>query len=425
MRILVIGMGGREHAIVWKIVQSPLVEQVYCVPGNPGISDIGECAYVSLEDGFSHVADFAENHQINLTIVGPETPLANGLVNVFQTRGLRVFGPTQQASVIEASKDFAKNLMVENSIPTADYRTFVDADAAISYVKALNQPVFVKADGLAAGKGAIPGRTVEEAITAINRILVHGDFGTSGKKVIIEELMIGEEASFTVLTDGDYCLPLATAQDHKMSHDGDQGENTGGMGAYSPAPVITKSIEKEVMETIVYPTIRSMKAKGRKFKGVLYVGLMITQTGPKVVEFNARFGDPETQVLLPRLISDLVPLLNACVDGNLNLCTVEWEPETAVCTIMASGGDPSNYETGKVIHGIDDADALNDVKVFQAGTKRISDKIVTDGGRVLGVTALGINVESSINLSYQGVSKINFEQAHYRRDIGFHAINRK
>jgi phosphoribosylamine--glycine ligase len=228
-----------------------------------------------------------------------------------------------------------------------------------------------------------------------------------------------------VLTDGDYCLPLATAQDHKMSHDGDQGENTGGMGAYSPAPVITKSIEKEVMETIVYPTIRSMKAKGREFKGVLYVGLMITQTGPKVVEFNARFGDPETQVLLPRLISDLVPLLNACVDGNLNLCTVEWKPETAVCTIMASGGYPSNYETGKVIHGIDDADALNDVKVFQAGTKRISDKIVTDGGRVLGVTALGINVESSINLSYQGVSKINFEQAHYRRDIGFHAINRK
>ena len=315
--------------------------------------------------------------------------------------------------------------MIKNSIPTADHQTFVDADAAISYVKSLNQPVFVKADGLAAGKGAIPGRTVEEAVTAINRILVHGDFGIAGSKVIIEELMVGEEASFTVLTDGDYCLPLATAQDHKMSHDGDQGENTGGMGAYSPTPVITKSIEQEIMETIVYPTIHSMKTEGREFKGVLYVGLMITKTGPKVVEFNVRLGDPETQVLLPRLASDLVPLLNACVDGNLNLCMTEWKPETAVCTIMASGGYPSNYETGKVIRGIDDADALNDVVVFQAGTKRINDKIVTDGGRVLGVTALGIDVKSSIDLSYQGVEKINFDRAHYRRDIGYHAINRK
>ena len=425
MKILVIGMGGREHAIVWKIAQSPLVELIYCVPGNPGISDIAECPHISLEDDFSHLADFAETRQIDLAIVGPEAHLANGLVNVFQARGLRVFGPTQQAAIIEASKDFAKNLMIKNSIPTADHQTFVDADAAISYVRSLNQPVFVKADGLAAGKGAIPGRTVEEAVTAINRILVHGDFGIAGSKVIIEELMVGEEASFTVLTDGDYCLPLATAQDHKMSHDGDQGENTGGMGAYSPTPVITKSIEQEVMETIVYPTIHSMKTEGREFKGVLYVGLMITKTGPKVVEFNVRLGDPETQVLLPRLASDLVPLLNACVDGNLNLCMTEWKPETAVCTIMASGGYPSNYETGKVIRGIDDADALNDVVVFQAGTKRINDKIVTDGGRVLGVTALGIDVKSSIDLSYQGVEKINFDRAHYRRDIGYHAINRK
>jgi phosphoribosylamine--glycine ligase len=425
MKILVIGMGGREHAIVWKIAQSPLVELIYCVPGNSGISDIAECPHISLEDDFSHLADFAETRQIDLAIVGPEAHLANGLVNVFQARGLRVFGPTQQAAIIEASKDFAKNLMIKNSIPTADHQTFVDADAAISYVKSLNQPVFVKADGLAAGKGAIPGRTVEEAVTAINRILVHGDFGIAGSKVIIEELMVGEEASFTVLTDGDYCLPLATAQDHKMSHDGDQGENTGGMGAYSPTPVITKSIEQEIMETIVYPTIHSMKTEGREFKGVLYVGLMITKTGPKVVEFNVRLGDPETQVLLPRLASDLVPLLNACVDGNLNLCMTEWKPETAVCTIMASGGYPSNYETGKVIRGIDDADALNDVVVFQAGTKRINDKIVTDGGRVLGVTALGIDVKSSIDLSYQGVEKINFDRAHYRRDIGYHAINRK
>ena len=425
MKILVIGIGGREHAIVWKIAQSSLVEQIYCVPGNPGISEIAECPCISLENGFDHIADFAESHQIDLTVVGPETPLANGLVNVFQARGLRAFGPTQQAAIIEASKDFAKNLMVKNSIPTADYQTFADANAAISYVKALDQPVFVKADGLAAGKGAIPGRTVEEAITAINRILVHGDFGISGSKVIIEELMMGEEASFTVLTDGNHCLPLATAQDHKMSHDEDRGKNTGGMGAYSPAPVITKSIEKEVMETIVYPTIHSMKAEGREFKGVLYVGLMITKTGPKVVEFNARLGDPEAQVLLPRLISDLVPLLNACIDGNLDLCTAEWRQETAVCTIMASGGYPSNYKTGEIIHGIDDADALNEVKVFQAGTKRINNKIVTDGGRVLGVTALSTNVKSSIDLSYQGVSKINFDRAHYRRDIGYHAINRK
>ena len=420
VNVLVIGSGGREHAIGWKLGQSDNVNTVFYAPGNGGTLNNVPISVDNLDE----LAKFASENNC-FTVVGPEAPLAMGIVDMFNERGLRIFGPTKNAAQLESSKIWAKQFLKRNSIPTAAFEVFNDAVKAKEHINKIDYNVVIKADGLAAGKGARPGRTVEEAITAINRILVHGDFGTSGKKVIIEELMIGEEASFTVLTDGDYCLPLATAQDHKMSHDGDQGENTGGMGAYSPAPVITKSIEKEVMETIVYPTIRSMKAKGREFKGVLYVGLMITQTGPKVVEFNARFGDPETQVLLPRLISDLVPLLNACVDGNLNLCTVEWKPETAVCTIMASGGYPSNYETGKVIHGIDDADALNDVKVFQAGTKRISDKIVTDGGRVLGVTALGINVESSINLSYQGVSKINFEQAHYRRDIGFHAINRK
>ena len=339
MKILVIGQGGREHTLVWKLAQSQLVEKIYCTLGNPGIAQIAET--IPMPDQFSDLADWAESEKIALTVVGPEAPLAEGIVDVFIERGLKIFGPDKRAARLEASKDFAKQLMLKNEIPTAEHQTFEDADDAITYIKTRNAPVFVKANGLAAGKGVIPGRTVAEAIQAVKTILVDRAFGDAGDSVVIEEELIGEEASFTVLTDGSYCLPFVSSQDHKMSHDGDTGKNTGGMGAYSPAPVITPELHDYVMDRVVYPTVNGMAAIGSPFKGVLYVGLMITDAGPKVLEFNCRFGDPEAQVLLPRLKSDLVPLLIACIDGTLEQhADVQWHDEAAACIVMASGGYP-------------------------------------------------------------------------------------
>ena len=325
MRILVVGSGAREHTFVWKIVQSPLVEKVYCVPGNPGIAQIAECQSIPLEDDFSAIADFAETEKIDLTVVGPEDPLARGIVDVFQARGLRAFGPDRKAAILEASKDFAKQLMAKNSIPTAAHRTFKDADAATAYLEEINAPVFIKADGLAAGKGVIPGLTLDAAVKAVQEIMVDRDFGSAGDKVVIEEALFGEEASFTVLTDGVSCLPFVSSQDHKMSLDGDKGKNTGGMGAYSPAPVMTPELSEQVMNTIVRPAISGMASAGRTFKGILYVGLMITEAGPKVIEFNCRLGDPEAQVLLTRMESDLVPMLDACIDGTLDKVECKWK----------------------------------------------------------------------------------------------------
>jgi phosphoribosylamine--glycine ligase len=424
MKVLVIGGGGREHALVWKIAQSPRVEKVYCVPGNAGIAEIADCRSLSLEDNFSQLADFAQAERMNLTVVGPENPLADGLVDVFQARGLRVFGPNQRAAIIEASKDFAKRLMVKNGVPTAAYCTFDAPDAAIAYIKDVNTPVFVKANGLAAGKGAIPGLTQEAAIQAVQLLMVERVFGTAGNQVVIEEALFGEEASFIVLTDGVHCLPLVSSQDHKMSCDGDTGKNTGGMGAYSPAPVMTPELRDEVMQTIVYPTIRGMQAEGRPFKGVLYVGLMINEAGPKVIEFNCRLGDPEAQVILPRLQSDLIPLLEACIDGGLNQAACEWKSGAAACVVMASGGYPDAYETGKAITGLDRAKALEDVVVFHAGTKNQNGNIVTAGGRVLGVTALGKDIKTAIERAYHAVGQIHFDKAHFRRDIGYRALER-
>ena len=424
MRILVVGSGGREHTFVWKIVQSPLVEKVYCVPGNPGITQIAECRSIPLEDNFSAIADFAKTEKIDLTVVGPEDPLAKGIVDVFQARGLRAFGPDRKAAILEASKDFAKQLMVENGIPTATHRTFEDADAAIAYLEQINAPVFVKADGLAAGKGVIPGLMLDSAVKAVQEIMVDRNFGSAGNKVVIEEALFGEEASFTVLTDGTHALPFVSSQDHKMSLDGDKGKNTGGMGAYSPAPVMTPELNEQVMDTIVQPAISGMASEGRTFKGILYVGLMITEAGPKVIEFNCRLGDPEAQVLLTRMESDLVPLLDACIDGTLEEAKCKWKSEAATCVVMASGGYPDPYETGKVITGLDRANALEDVTVFHAGTQGQNGDIATGGGRVLGVTALGCDIRSAIKQAYRGVKEIHFDQAHFRTDIGYRALDR-
>ena len=424
MKVLVIGGGGREHAIAWKIAQSTVVEKVFCVPGNPGIAQVAICRSIPLENNFAELADFAETEGIDLTVVGPEQPLASGIVDIFYERGLRAFGPNRKAAILESSKDFAKQLMIDNNIPTAAHCAFDNPDAAIAYLKGINTPVFVKADGLAAGKGAIRGQTRDEAIKAVQQIMVDHAFGSAGNKVVIEEMLVGEEASFTVLTDGVNCLPLVSSQDHKPALDGDRGKNTGGMGAYSPAPAISPEIHDQVMGTVVYPTIRAMRDAGRPFKGVLYVGLMIAGTEVKVLEFNCRFGDPEAQVLLPRMHSDLVPLLNACVEGGLDEIEVEWEPGAAVCVVMASGGYPDAHEKGKAITGLETANALEGVTVFHAGTKTQNGHIVTNGGRVLGVTALAGDVRAAIDCAYQGVGEIQFDQSYFRRDIGHCVLDR-
>lgn len=428
MKILVVGQGGREHTLVWKIAQSPLVEQIYCLPGNPGIAELATCPSVSFSSDtsdFSQLAEFAQREGIDLTVIGPEEPLANGIVDVFESYGLPIFGPNKRAAIIEASKDFAKGLMSKYNIPTATYQTFEQADEAIAYVEDLAQPVFVKADGLAAGKGAIPGITTLDAIKAIQRVLVDRDFGAAGQKVVIEELMEGEEASFTILTDGSNVVTLPTSQDHKRAFDNDQGQNTGGMGAYSPAPVITPELHQQVMESIVRPTIDGMKVEGRPYKGVLYIGLMITPQGPKVVEYNCRFGDPEAQVLLPRIKSDLIAAFMACINGTLAQVEIELSSEAAVCVVMASGGYPQRYQTGRQIVGLELLPPTGKTTVFHAGTATSQNgDLITNGGRVLGVSALGHDIQTAVEHAYRGVSNINFDQAHYRTDIAHRAIER-
>ena len=427
MNVLVIGQGGREHALVWKIAQSQLVDQIYCWPGNPGMEEFSinlSIPFVNEMDSYRQVVEFVKSEGIDLTIVGPEDPLANGIVDLFELHELNIFGPNQSAAQIEASKDFAKKLMKKYDIPTADYQTFTDAEAAIDYVKKLDKPVFVKADGLAAGKGAIPGPTISDAIQAIRSVLVEQNFGEAGQKVVIEEWMEGEEASFIVLSDGNDVVTLPTSQDHKRAMDNDQGPNTGGMGAYSPAPVITDILHQEVIDTIVLPTIKGMKAEGRIYKGILYVGLMITDQGPKVVEYNCRLGDPEAQVLIPRIESDLVPILQSCLDGTLAQTEVKLRPDPAVCVVMASGGYPKSYEKGKKITGVESFKGIEHTNIFHAGTSNQSGELLTDGGRVLGVTSVGSSIQLAIDRAYQGISKIDFDQAHYRTDIAHRAVER-
>jgi phosphoribosylamine---glycine ligase len=423
MKVLVIGGGGREHVLVWKINQSPLVHKIFCAPGNAGIAQLAECPPIPAED-LDGLLQFALQNKIDLTIVGPEGPLSMGIVDRFQEAGLRIFGADRKAAVIESSKSFAKQLMQKYGIPTALGAAFTSYKQAEAYIRKTGAPLVVKADGLASGKGVIVCDSVAKAITALKRIMVKKEFGEAGQKVVIEECLTGEEASFLAFTDGKTVLPLPTSQDHKAVFDDDKGPNTGGMGAYSPAPVVDKYLHERIMKEIMYPTVRGMAAEGRPYKGVLYAGLMIQRDHIKVLEFNGRFGDPEAQPLLMRVENDIVPIMEAVIDDRLDQCKLEIDARAAVCVVMAAGGYPAKYEKGIPIQGLDKAARLKDVMVFHAGTQTSDKEVVTSGGRVLGVTALGHGVSEAIDKAYAAVAKINWHDAHYRKDIGRKALVR-
>ncbi len=422
MKILVIGQGGREHAIVWKLAQSPRVERIYCAPGNGGIAGLATLVPISVND-FSGLAQFAKDEGIDLTVVGPEDPLMDGIVDFFEARELPVFGPNKAAAIIEGSKTFAKELMQKYNIPTAEYAAFTNYEDAVRYVEEKGAPIVVKADGLAAGKGVTVAQTVEEAKEALRFIMVEEGFGKAGAQVVIEECLVGQEMTLLAFVDGETVKPMVPSQDHKPVFDGDRGPNTGGMGTYSPVPQFDESVVEQVVEQVLVPAARAMVAEGRPFRGVLYAGLMITEAGPRVIEFNCRFGDPETQVVLPRLESDLLDIFLATVQGELDQLEIHWKPDAAVCVIIASGGYPGSYEKGKEIRGLDRVDD-EQVVVFHAGTCRMdSGAIVTDGGRVLGVTALAPDLSQARDKAYAAVGKIEFDGAHYRKDIGQKAID--
>jgi phosphoribosylamine--glycine ligase len=422
-KILVVGSGGREHTLVWKLYSSPKIGKIYCAPGNAGISRQSECIPLHADD-IEGLADFAEKESIDLTVVGPEIPLTMGIVDLFQKRGLAIYGPQSQAAALEGSKAFSKEFMKKYAIPTADYQTFVRPEEANKYILKKGTPLVVKADGLAAGKGVILAMDEKDALNAIDSIMVKKEFGEAGNKVVIEEFIRGEEASFLAFTDGKTILPMPSSQDHKAIYDGDKGPNTGGMGAYSPAPVVTPEVSEKVMERIMIPTIRGMAAEGRTYRGILYAGLMINRGEPLVLEFNARFGDPETQPLLIRMKSDLLPVLEATIAGNLQDVTIEWDQRPAVCVVMASSGYPGTYEKGKIIAGLSEADHVSDAVVFHAGTAWKNGQIITNGGRVLGVTARGNTIEDAISQAYKAAAKITWEGVYYRRDIGGKALRK-
>ncbi len=423
MKILVVGGGGREHALVWKIAQSNKVSQIFCAPGNAGIASMATCVPIDAGDidGLLH---FALENEIDLTVVGPEDPLTAGIVDRFSEHELKIFGPNKAAAEIEGSKKFCKELMKKYKIPTGDYASFDNPDDAVEYIYNHGAPIVVKANGLAAGKGVIVARTVEEAESAVYTIMKKKAFGEAGDTIIIEEFLDGEEASFLVFTDGDIVIPMVTSQDHKPIFDGDQGPNTGGMGAYSPAPVITDGLFRRIMNDIMIPTVKGMSAEGRKYRGILYAGLMIKEGIPRVLEFNARFGDPETQPILMRLKSDIVPILEACISGHLAKAMVTWDENPSVCVVMASGGYPGKYEKGKIITGLDDAAELEQVMVFHAGTTSNNGQVVTNGGRVLGVTAKDASIPAAIDRCYQAVKLMSWPGVQYRTDIGKKALNR-
>ena len=424
MRILVTGSGGREHALVWKIAQSKLADKVFCAPGNGGIAQITECIDIKAED-IGNLIDFARREKIDLTVVGPEAPLAAGIVDEFNNQKLKIFGPVRKAANLEASKVFAKELMAKYKVPTAAFKIFDNPEEAKKYIDKIGSPCVVKADGLAAGKGVVVAKTVNEAKKAVISMMQEKIFGDAGSKVIIEECLEGQEASILVITDSREVIALSAAQDHKRIFDNDFGPNTGGMGAYSPTPVVTPPLLKEILEKIVYRTIDGLVKEGIEYKGVLYAGVMITEDGPKTLEFNVRFGDPETQAILPRLNSDLLEVMLATAEGNLSRIRIlEWGNRICVCVVCASGGYPGDYEKGKEILGLDEAVQIKDVVVFHAGTKKQGDKILTSGGRVLGVTGLGNTIKEAICTTYEAVKKINFEGMHYRKDIGYKAIRK-
>jgi len=423
MNILILGSGGREHALAWKLAASPLADRIYCAPGNAGIANEAEC--VGLEHGdHPAIIGFCKANAIDFVVVGPETPLVAGIVDDLEAAGIKAFGPTRAAARLEGSKGFAKDLCRANNIPTAAYERFTSAASAREYVRRVGVPVVVKADGLAAGKGVVVATTLAEADAAID-MMFGGKLGAAGAAAtVVEEFLIGEEASFFVLSDGDNVVPLATAQDHKRAFDGDRGPNTGGMGAYSPAPVMTSELERRALDEIVLPTIRAMRAMGAPYKGVLYAGLMITDAGPKLIEYNVRFGDPECQVLMLRLMSDLLPALIAARDGVLKSFALRWYPEVALTVVMAAKGYPGDYARGSKIFGLSEAEKIEDVEIFHAGTRRQDGRILANGGRVLNVCALGKTVAQAQARAYAAVDKIVWPEGFCRRDIGFRAVGK-
>jgi phosphoribosylamine--glycine ligase len=423
MKVLIVGGGGREHALVWKIAQSPKVKKIYCAPGNAGIADLATCLPIDSGD-INKLVEFAKKEKIDLTIVGPEAPLCNGIVDIFGKEGLKVFGANQKAVEIESSKSFAKDLMNKYGIHTAAGKTFTSYKKAENYIRKIGAPVVVKADGLAAGKGVMVCETISKAIDALQLIIKKRAFGNAGNKVVVEECLTGEETSFLAFTDGKNLLPLPSSQDHKAIFDNDQGPNTGGMGAYSSAPIVDRYMHKKIMEEIMMPTIQAMASEGRPYKGVLYAGLMIDKDRIKVLEFNARFGDPEAQPLLMRIKNDIVPIMEATIEGTLDKCKLEIDDRASVCVVMASKGYPGSYKKGIAISGLNDVKRMKDVVVFHAGTDKKEKTIVTSGGRVLGVTALGNSVKKAISKAYSAVSRITWDGVYYRKDIGQKALKR-
>ncbi len=425
MRILLIGGGGREHALAWKLAQSDKVEKIFAAPGNPGIAMLKKCSCIDLKlDDLEKVADYAEEESIDLTVVGPEATLVAGIADVFKRRGLPVFGPSKAAAQLEGSKAFSKELMAKYNIPTAFFKICEDMETAKAYVKEKGAPIVVKADGLAAGKGVVVAMTEKEALEAIEEMMGDHKFGNAGARVVLEEYMEGEEASLLAFTDGKTVVPMLAAQDHKRIFDNDQGPNTGGMGTYAPAPVMTDILRLKATERILKPVVAAMAKEGTPYQGCLYAGLMIKDDVIKVVEFNCRFGDPETQVVLPLLESDLAEIMLACATGTLDQADVAWSDKAAVCVVMASGGYPESYETGKVITGLAEADAQENTVVFHAGTKNAAGSIVTAGGRVLGVTAVDDNIRAARDRAYAAVENIKFDGAFYRKDIAWRALKR-
>lgn len=420
MRVLVIGNGGREHALVWKCKQSPKVTEIFCAPGNGGIEEIATCVNINPTDQ-EELLQFAKQMDIDLTIVGPEAPLTEGIVDLFEEHQLSIFGPGKKGAMIEGSKHFAKELMKKYQIPTADFQTFSDSEEAIAYVREKGAPIVIKADGLAAGKGVVVAHTVEEAEEAIYQAMEERVFGEAGSRIVIEEFLEGQEISLMAFVDHHSFQPMVISQDHKPVFDGDQGPNTGGMGAYSPVPQIPDSVVQEAIDRILNPVIQAFQKEQIRYRGVLYAGLMITKQGPKVIEFNARFGDPETQVILPRLETDMIDIIQAVLENRLQEQEIHWKNEAAVCVVLTAEGYPRDYRTGDPITGI--PEPTSDQIVFHAGTKKFEQQIRTNGGRVLGVTALGQNLVEARDRAYQCVKQISFSGSHYRTDIAAKALN--
>jgi len=423
MNVLVIGSGGREHALVWKISHSPRVRKIFCAPGSAAIGELAETVAIAPNE-IDKLAEFAAKEKIDLTVVGPELPLTLGITDFFEARGLRIFGPNKAAAQLEGSKAFAKEILRANKIPTASFATFRDAASAKNYLSQQQSPYVIKADGLAAGKGVLICADRREAEAAVEAFLVSKTLGEAGDKVVIEEFLDGEEASFMVLTDGEHILPLASSQDHKRAFDNDQGPNTGGMGAYSPAPVVTPEMHERIHREILAPLLVGLKTEKIRYRGVIYVGLMITQDGPKVLEFNARFGDPECQPIMMRLKSDLIALMEATIDGTLEEIEAEWHDDPAVCVVLCAGGYPGPYDKGKEIHGLEKLKNWQSGFVFHAGTVTDNGCWLTSGGRVLGVTARGITIAAAVNEAYRAVGEISWEGMHYRKDIARRALKK-